>query len=390
MRHCTSILILLGLLAGICGYSLDDNMKAKAQASLKKGAQYLMNVQNEDGSWGRHKHPAIAALCIMAVHNAPVDEAKRKACIDKGMEFVMSFVQPDGSIYPADIHKDNPTKSAFYPNYTTSVVLLCLATLDREQDRPRMIKARKYLMSTQFKDKSMIDYGGIGYGKTQRADLSNAAWATEALYYTEYLDKEPYTKDPEAKKRTAEMWDAMAEFVAKTQNIPEVNKEPYVSTHPWDFGGSIYRPNESKAGSYEVAGVTKLVSSSSMTYAALKTLLYARVDRDDPRVKGAMKFLMNHYELDENPGMGLQGLYYYLHVMARTLDAWGHDILTDSNGIKHNWREEIINKFAGMQNEDGSWTNKHGRFFESDPTLATPYSVIALKIVIGQGDLKYK
>ena len=43
-----------------------------------------------------------------------------------------------------------------------------------------------------------------------------------------------------------------------------------------------------------------------MTYAGLKSMIYAGVKHDDPRVKAAYEWIQKHYTLDENPGMGAQ------------------------------------------------------------------------------------
>ena len=64
-----------------------------------------------------------------------------------------------------------------------------------------------------------------------------------------------------------------------------------------------------------------LRSYASMTYAGLKSMIHAGVGPDDPRVKAAVEWLRKHYSLDENPGMGKSGLYYYYHTFAKALDA---------------------------------------------------------------------
>ncbi|RMD77343.1 MAG: hypothetical protein D6820_11665 [Lentisphaerae bacterium] len=365
----------------------DDDWKTRAATALKRGAAFLVKTQNSDGSWGEHKHPAIAALAIMGIVNTGVDGAENT--INKGLSYILKFQQPEGSIYPADVHRENMTKSAYYPNYSTAVILLCLTAVDRKEYYPVMLRARRYLMSIQFRDPSTVDFGGIGYGKTQRADLSNTAWATEALYYSEFLEKEPYMKDPAAMKHVKEMWKGVDKFITQCQNLPELNKAPYVSNHPDDLGGFYYRPTESKAGVREDPkdGVSNLVSSGSMTYAGLKTMLYAKIDRNDPRVKGAISYLKRHYTLDENPGMGKQGLLYYYLTMAKALTAYGADTFVDARGGAHDWRKELAERLLSMQKPDGSWANTNGRFFESDPTLATGYVQMILKILTGKDDL---
>ena len=56
-----------------------------------------------------------------------------------------------------------------------------------------------------------------------------------------------------------------------------------------------------------------------MTYAGLKSMIYAGLRPDDPRVKAASEYITRHYTVDENPGLGQKGLYYYYQTFAKTL-----------------------------------------------------------------------
>ena len=116
-----------------------------------------------------------------------------------------------------------------------------------------------------------------------------------------------------------------------------------------------------------------------MTYAGMQSLIYANVDKNDPRVKLALKWLENSYNLDENPGMGVQGLYYYYQAMSKALSAMGIDTLTLEDGRKVDWRDELANKLISIQKSDGSWVNTNNRWWEADPILVTSYCVLALE-----------
>jgi squalene-hopene/tetraprenyl-beta-curcumene cyclase len=115
-----------------------------------------------------------------------------------------------------------------------------------------------------------------------------------------------------------------------------------------------------------------------MTYAGLKSMLYAGVDADDPRVKAAVEWAKQHYTLEENPGMGEAGLYYYFHTFAKALATMGEPTLTDDAGVDHDWRQELVDELASRQRPDGSWINKTERWLESDPNLVTGYALLAL------------
>ena len=115
-----------------------------------------------------------------------------------------------------------------------------------------------------------------------------------------------------------------------------------------------------------------------MTYAGLKSMIFAGLTKDDPRVKAAVDWLRRHYTFAENPGMGDAGLYYYFHTAAKTLDALDEDPFTDATGKAHDWRAELADALLAKQREDGSWTNANKRWLEDNPNLVTAYALLAL------------
>ena len=115
-----------------------------------------------------------------------------------------------------------------------------------------------------------------------------------------------------------------------------------------------------------------------MTYAGLKSMIFAGLTPDDPRVEAALSFIRKNYDLESNPGMGPSGLYYYYHLMAKALDALGQQQFVDANGKKHDWRAELTAELASRQNADGSWVNKNNRWLESDANLVTAFALLAL------------
>ena len=96
------------------------------------------------------------------------------------------------------------------------------------------------------------------------------------------------------------------------------------------------------------------------------------------RVKAAITWLQKHYHLDENPGMGAAGLYYYYVTFAKALNAVGSDTFTDAGGAKHDWRHELVGELARRQRPDGSWVNETSRWLEGNPNLVTGYALLAL------------
>ena len=111
-------------------------------------------------------------------------------------------------------------------------------------------------------------------------------------------------------------------------------------------GGFFYTVaagGSSPAGKSDDGG---LRSYGSMTYAGLKSMIFAGVKSDDPRVKAAHHWIEQNYTLTENPGMGGNGLYYYYHTFAKALDAVGSDYVADKDGTKHDWRQDLADQLA--------------------------------------------
>jgi squalene-hopene/tetraprenyl-beta-curcumene cyclase len=115
-----------------------------------------------------------------------------------------------------------------------------------------------------------------------------------------------------------------------------------------------------------------------MSYAALKSMIFAGLKPDDPRVKAAVDWARQHYTVNENPGLGDGGLFYYLHLFGKALDALGQPQFVDAQGKSHDWRRELIDELAKLQQPNGSWVNKNSRWLEGDPNLVTGYALLTL------------
>ena len=97
----------------------------------------------------------------------------------------------------------------------------------------------------------------------------------------------------------------------------------------------------------------------------------------------AWGWIRRHYTLKENPNMpgdkSVQGLYYYYHVFAKALTAWGEPAVVDPKGTAHNWRRDLIEELARRQRKDGTWINTADRWHEDNANLVTAYAVLALQ-----------
>lgn len=346
----------------------------RTHASIDKGLAFLAAAQNPDGSWSAKDkpHPAVTSLAVAALAADPKFGPDHPA-VKKGLEFVLKSVQPDGGIY---VEADN------MPNYHTSVALLALAAAKDRARADTVAQAQAFLKKLQWDDGEGIEasnpwYGGAGYGNSKRPDLSNTQLMLEALHQSGLSPDDPVYKK------------AMT-FVERCQMLGTNNDQEFAAESV--DGGFVYSPangGESKAGTEVVGDRPRLRSYGSMTYAGFKSLLYARVSRDDPRVKAAFDWIRKTYTLDQNPNMpgeqSQEGLYYYYHVFARALDAYGEETLVDAAGAPHRWRSELCAKLMTLQREDGSWVNAKDRWFEGNPHLVTAYAVLAMQTALGDG-----
>jgi len=347
------------------------SLRKEVQHAIEQGVAYLEKNQNTNGYWSSEENPAITALALVALKNSSEDK-KESAAVKKGYDYLLKCGQPDGGI-----HKTN------LANYNTAVSLTALIARGRTEDRPVMLRARNFLIGLQndFGEKGKIDDtfdGGIGYGDHDpHSDLSNTTLALEAIYYSKRLVEDKNSTD--AKDLN---WAAAIHFLERCQNLPSHNPEKWASDDPQNKGGFIYFPGSSKAGETNLPdGRVALRSYGSMSYAGLLSFIYCDLKRDDPRVVAVMDWLQRNYTLEENPGMGAQGIFYYLHTMTKALTAYGA-IEIESNGKRINWREQLAVKLVNLQKSDGSWANNAARWRENDQALVTAYALISLEMVL--------
>lgn len=351
------------------------SLKQEVQLACQRGLSFLDTKQNaETGQWGDAEPVAFTALAICSHLMAPdrKQDAPLTPALEKGYAFLLKNVQPDGGIY---------VKAR--ANYNTALALMALVLRPNPEANDAVIlKARRYLIGRQMDldEKGKADNpldGGIGYGdeKGNHADLSNMHFTLEALKYAEaYLADRGDALKNEPKLNFA----AAIDFIARCQNMP-TNKQPWVSTDAQDRGGFIYGPTETRGPKVEQNGRTAMRSYGSISYAGLLSFIYAGLDANDPRVTAAVQWLGENFTLDENPGMGAEGQFYYYHTMAKSLSAAKLEELKTKDGKLVTWREELVRKLMNIQQGDGSWSNpKAGRWMESDAVLVTCYTLMAL------------
>ncbi|HET9270732.1 MAG TPA: hypothetical protein VFO31_21285 [Vicinamibacterales bacterium] len=340
------------------GGKLSADTRAKLMDALNKGEAYLRQNQQADGRW--EKHPGITALVITALVRQPgKDKAAQVKSMTTALDSLVALAKPDGGIYEGAI-----------PHYITAVSVTALAAAGRPQDKTVMNKGRQYLVENLLDEgegvaKADFWYGGMGYGKTtradgRRADIISLEYTLQAL------------KDSDLPANDA-AWQKAITFLQRTQNNSEVNDQKWAAND----GGFAYYPGFS----YHQDGGTK--SYGSVTYTGLVSYAWANVKKDDPRAKAALKWIKDNYTVDENPGTGQKTVYYYYLVFAKALAAMGDDVIVDSRGRSHNWREDLGQKLLSLQHAEGYWVNDKDRAeMQDNKVLVTAFTMAAIQNVL--------
>jgi len=355
------IVIVAQTFSAASGWAADQTAAKKYEQMVDKAIAYLgAKGQASDGSFSAAQGPAVTALVGTAVlrqGRSPDDPLVAKA-----LKFMQGFVREDGGIY---------AEGTFYKNYETCIAIMFFKEANRNGKYDALLKrANDFIKANQWgsageKGPQDVEFGGAGYGRSKRPDLSNTSFFVDALKAVG--DGE----NSEAMRRTLI-------FVSRCQNLESpFNTTPFAAKI--NDGGFYYTPaagGNSQAGNDEATG--GLRSYASMTYAGLKSMIYAGVKPDDPRVQAALGWLKKHYDLDSNPGMGTAGLYYYYQTFAKALSALGQDTFVDEKGVAHDWRKELVDSLASRQKDDGSWVNENSKWLEGDASLVTGYALLAL------------
>ncbi len=350
---------------------LDTSLRNEVHAAINRGLTWLAAKQRDDGAWSNNMFPALTALVVQSY--VATQHQDRESILPGALDFITSCVQPDGGIY-----KSIPgRKGGGLSNYNTAICMTALHATGDEQYTRTVQNAREFVAGGQHFGADEY-HGGFGYDKsTGRAytDLLNTYYAVQAMRMTQSVED----KRPADEKRVDIDWGETAKYISKLQNPPGTGD---------DAGGFFYNPSDPKAGTTtNAAGVVTFRSYGSMTYAGLLALIYADVSRDDPRVRSAFDWSAKHWTLEENPGMGAQGLYFFYNVLTRSLDAYGQDLIPAEEGKMIDWRIQLARRLVAVQKIDpdtggGYWINDTGRFWENDPVLATAYTILALQLTL--------
>lgn len=353
-------------LSTLCWQAQNVNGQAVATEQLatvtRLGIDFLRSSQADDGTFSIKAGPGITALAITGAIRC--GETLDSPMVKRGLSALEKFIKPDGGIYGSGRLK----------NYETCICIICFVEANKNGKYNKVLAdAKKFVTGTQYGsagDSTSEDAwdGGIGYGEKGRPDLSNTAFMIEALVALETAPNDPAIQ-------------AALEFVSRCQNLDSPHNTTEFASKIGD--GSFYYtiPKEKVVPAADPERYSPdggIYGYGTMTYAGYKSMLYAGLGEDDPRVASALKWIASTYSLEINPRMGSAGLYYYYQTFSSALQAASVAEMTDAKGESHDWRQELISALARRQGSDGSWSNENDRWFENDKNLCTSFALLAL------------
>ena len=375
MVRATAALVTMALMLG-GSVGAGEGAKEKAVEVAKKAAACLVKQANADGTFGKSQlapMPGIVGLVLYAVAKCPGERtADEKAALEKAAAYLLKCQQENGAISLPAFGNDN---------YNTCVAVMALKALNDPKYGAALEKAKAYILSSQLDEKKGYSkeehyqaYGGIGYGGSKRPDLSNTAFAIEAL------------KELGMDEKSEEFKKALI-FVKRCQDNPETNDVPMMKDGD-GTGAFQYLPGDTEACSE--MGMVKTRKGKempkpygNMTYQGIKSLVYLGLSKDEPELQRAWNWIKNNYSVKEQPGgRGDEGYFYYIVAFAKAFTAAGVKELEVAGGRKVFWAEDLSSHVATLQGADGSFANKTPRWMENDSILSTSYALIALDLSV--------
>lgn len=477
------------------------NVAAQARAMLIKAQGFMRSRQHASGGWGVREQgpvfPAITGLVVLGMVDGPRGAESTVATTDpamqKALEFLLSKQAENGGIFVQVL-----------PSYNTAIALSALTRYPDEKAKEAAVRALAFLRTLQWSEEAANQadmtaaaaavgrehafYGGVGYGRHGRPDLSNTAFFVEALrdagvekddpafqralvflartqmlervegsttddgrvndaayaagstqggfIYSTSVNKDRVGVGQSFAGDVAESLsgppgvvlrlsfgkadDGSVRMVAKSAVEEAMARVAGGAGGAWPGGAEAaavvllgQTPDNVVSGSMEVRtpmtdvegaiaaatpvlreafpdvtitaepvaawqGVSRLRAYGSMTYSGFKSLVYAGLTAEDPRVAAARGWIERNYTVEENPALGTDGYYYYLVAFGKALQAAGMERVSTPTGERE-WRADLISRLATLQNEDGSFRSVDDRWMENDPELITAYAMIALQ-----------
>ncbi len=307
----------------------------KVDDAVRRGVDFLLRTQNEDGSFGpdKRKHKtamtSLSLLAMAAVGRLPANDTEAGHAVRRGVDFILQDDRQNDNGYYG--HQDD---SRMYGHGITTLMLSALLGMgaDAEQDdliRQRLEKAIDLILLAQNTKENSKFYGGWRYRPgSNQGDMSLTCWQLMALRSANNAGLEIPSE-------------AIDRAVVFLKNCYYEKSRQFT-----------YRPGQ-KGGRYSDTSMAVLSLQVSGRYEAKEVIQ-------------ASDWLLK-YDLNWSDKWFLYGTYYYAQGMYQ-------------RGGAHADHAEaaVAQMLLPRQREDGSWRGKFKN--EQEPVYATAMALLALSV----------
>ena len=335
------------------------------KSPLSAAAHYLWSRQAEDGGFHSTTYgllrsgQSMTPFVLAALLRVPESESSpRRGALERALDFIKTNTNPEGALGLMD---DTPD----YPNYATALAVCAIVKARRpgyEAIVDRMIsqlRAQQFSEANGWKPQDP-PYGGWGMGgsihrppEAGHVDLSMTRHVLEALQLSGVSPSDPA------------IGRALV-YLQRSQN-PDGG-----------FYFSAVNPEINKAGNTG----SGFASYGTATADGVLALRAAGISDEDPRVKKALAWLVEHHQPDRAPGFDKTK-------QDASIQSTEQSIPYDSTqkwaaGLRFYYAHAIARVLPGLpvelpaQSADGSFKNEVNLVKEDDPLIATSFALYAM------------
>jgi HEAT repeat protein len=366
----------------------------RIDAALQRAAVFMVKAQSPDGAWRSETYgafrdvPVLTPYVMSALFFLPQGGEPARLAFKRGARYLVEHVNEDGTV--------NEGPRGF--NYPVFMAAMASRVVALESRTPETVRAqtawlaflrRRQLTQPLGWDYADPEFGGWGFS----IDLPRKPKPGElkGLFYESNL---PSTLFGLAALKSARVppddpaWHYALRFVTRCQNFAEA----VVADPKFDDGGFFFIPNDPLQNKAGVAGTDRFGrqrfhSYGAMTADGLRALLQCGLAPDDRRVVAARQWLERHFTAAENPGtfepdrevLRNSVYYYYVWSVAHAFSRLGL-VEADTGQGEVRWAEALADELVRRQRADGAWTNSFTDAKEDDPLVATPWAAAALAV----------
>ncbi len=367
-------------------FTLTGASADEIEQSIERGLEWLVSMQNPDGSWGWWEQVAYTGFAVLKLEDRAFELAKNDPAIDgpfdddypyrfnveEGLRYILEnahlleiFPQAAGDpdvngngtgVYIANGESD----SSQHASYATGIALMAVVG----SRAPEIVVETGDLTGWTYGDvvQDAVDYlafgqndfdwprGGWGYMHNAGwSDNSNTGYVVLGLDFAETATFGFQAIVPAFVKDELNFW---IDFI---QN--DVNGDA-------EDGGSGYsHPDD----------WVNILKTGNLIY----EMAFCGDEADHPRVVDAVDYIERHwYDNDPDPGFR-QNHYQAMYTMMKGFERMGINTIS-VNGYDMNWFGEIASMIVSSQEDDGHWPWDYW----GDEILATSWALLTLERVV--------